>query len=129
MSLLQPDDLVFYKEGGKVMSAGYAVNNIFAEAGISPGTGLQVQSGGGKGGTHGGALPNYVVPTALLLLQQGVNPEYFAKKAESAEVIGDGLYDKLLSLASRRKPRGTPKFNTRRRRRSQNNKTRKRARG
>ena len=128
MSLLQPEDLVFYKEDGKVMSAGYAVNNVFADAGVSPGAGLSGQSGGGKSKTEGGSLPNYVVPTALLLLQQGVNPEYFARKAESVEVVGEGLYDKLLSLASR-KPRGAPKFKTRRRRHSHRNKTRKRTRG
>ncbi len=127
MSLLQPDDLVFYKEDGKVMSAGYAVKNMFTEAGISPGAGLMVQSGGGKGGTEGGALPNYVVPTALLLLQQGVNPEYFAKKAETVEVIGEGLHSRLLSLANNRS-RGAPRFKTRRHRRSHRNKTRKKAR-
>ena len=128
MSLLQPDDLVFYKEDGKVMSAGYAVNNVFADVGVSPGAGVSVQSGGGKNETRGGSLPNYVIPTALLLLQQGVNPEYFAMNAKSVEVVGDDLYDKLLSLASR-KPRGAPKFKTRRNRRSHHNKTRKRTRG
>ena len=45
MSLLQPDDLVFYKEDGKVMSAGYAVNNVFADVGVSLGQVFQFRAG------------------------------------------------------------------------------------
>jgi len=57
MSLLQPDDLVFYKEGGKVMSAGYAVNNIFAEAGISPAPASRSRAEAARAGRMGVRFP------------------------------------------------------------------------
>lgn len=122
MSWLDKDDLVFYKDAntGQLMSAGYKINGIFAELGIPPIQTSQsiLQSGGVReSGCDSTSSPIYAIPTALILLQQGIQPDKFMEVSSSDKVVGEDLYSKLLKLAGR-KSRQSLKRTMRKRQRS-----------
>ena len=95
------NDLVYYQKGNKVKALGYTIENALLEKGLP----VFGQSGGGQ------ALGNLVVPAGLLLLQQTfqgnedkddkdnnetASPINNVEDRNNVEVIGEGLFDKLL---------------------------------
>jgi len=115
------NDLVYYQKGGKVKALGYTIDNILLEKGMP----VLGQSGGGH------PLGDLVVPAGLLLLQQtfkgvvdDVGTSSTLKNVEdrkNVEVIGEGLFDKLLQLVSIKQK----KRHTQRRKRKRKKHTRK----
>ena len=126
------NDLVYYQKDGKVKALGYTIENALLEKGLP----VFGQSGGGK------ALGNLVVPAGLLLLQQTfrgdnddknddgnngtASPINNVEDRNNVEVIGEGLFDKLLQLMNTKQNKQAR--HTQRRKRKRKKHTRKRPR-
>lgn len=121
------NDLVYYQKGGKVKALGYTIENALLEKGLP----VFGQSGGGH------ALGNLVVPAGLLLLQQTFQSDNDGddnnetsstlnnvEDRKNVEVIGEGLFDKLLQLMNTKQKKRC----TQRRKRKRKKHTRKRSR-
>ena len=115
----RPDDLVMFRQDGKVMSGGYRVNSLLMSGGKSPITSYF------KGGSlerrndldeneideyvnDGNKDPfnNLAVPAGILLIvQQPTQSEYEKKtyaneKYRDCDMLSDDIYDKLFEYAS-----------------------------
>ena len=125
------NDLVYYQKDGKVKALGYTIENALLEKGLP----VFGQSGGGQ------ALSNLVVPAGLLLLQQTfqgnedkddqdnnetASPINNVEDRNNVEVIGEGLFDKLLQLMNTKQKKQAR--HTQRRKRKRKKHTRKRSR-
>lgn len=112
-----PEDLVFNKQDGKIMSGGFLINNIFlnndAPALKTNNADLDRQLGGSKLDKNVSSIfKDLAVPAGLLYLQEKSVPHYRPENYGSNEVVEDTLYDKLLKLAepnSNKKKRQTKK--------------------
>ena len=113
---------------GKIMSAGYAINSKILQGGMPAISTVKTQKGG--------SIQSLAVPAGLFLLQQSIKSKTNALdniKISEPEVIGDDLYDRLLSLVdtekkvTKRTKKRTTKRTTKRstRRKSAKRKTRK----
>ncbi len=94
---MDADNFVYHKDGGKVMAAGYSINSKLLEGGIPAIANYKIQKGG--------SIETLAVPAGLFLLQQSISSKTNAldKIEKEPEVIGEGLYDKLLELMEPRK--------------------------
>ena len=97
------NELVMYKENGKIYSAGFTVNSVMLQHGISPIRGGGVTKAGGTGTPHE-IFDNLAIPAGLyyfdseLVDQQGGNAESSKYINEDAHV-SDKFYSTLLGLA------------------------------
>jgi hypothetical protein len=97
--VFEDNELVMYKENGKIYSAGFTVNSVMLQHGISP-----IISGGGRGEKTGGmegSFNNLAIPAGLYYfdgLQQGGSVESGKYINEDAH-ISDDFYSTLLGLA------------------------------
>jgi hypothetical protein len=94
---MDAENFVYHKNNGKVMAAGYSINNRLLEGGIPAISNYKIQKGG--------KLETLAVPAGLFLLQQSIHTKSNAleKIEKESEVIGDSLYDKLLELMEPKK--------------------------
>jgi hypothetical protein len=114
--IMNNENFVFMKEGNKVMAGGYEVDSAMLREGL-PAIG-NIQKGGG-------GLDTLAVPAGLFLLQQHVKggPNPYVTNDDSPSVIGDDLYDKLLSLMTTGDKKKKKRF-TRRKKSSAKRRTR-----
>ena len=119
MNIFSSEDMIFNKKNGQVTAGGWNINSELLQNDFP--LSASAQSGGGKGG---GSLENLAVPAGLIILKNMIdsntkNP--IKDLLEEPKVIGDGLFDKLLSLAARKK---RSSHDTRKVRTKRKNKTR-----
>ena len=115
---MSTDDMIFNKKNGKVTAVGWDINSELLQNDFP--LCAHAQSGGGDGN----ALQNLAVPAGLILLKNMIdsntkNP--IRDLLEEPKVIGEGLFDKLLNLAARKK---RSSHDTRKVRKKRKNKTR-----
>ena len=118
-SVISNDDMIFNKKDGNITAMGWNINSELLQNDFP--LAANFQSGGGQGEV----LQNLAVPAGLILLKNMIDSN--TKKPirdllEEPKVIGDGLFDKLLSLAGRKK---RSSHDTRKVRKKRKNKTRK----
>jgi hypothetical protein len=80
-------------KGGKITSGGYSINSKILQGGMPAISTVEMQKGGG--------MQSLAVPAGLFLLQQSIKSKTNALDnvvVSEPEVIGDDLYDRLLSL-------------------------------
>ena len=92
-----PDDLVFYQEGGNIMSGGFSINNMFL-SGNQPALKTMNSIKFQEGGSISSIFKDLAVPAGLFHLQQNPTKHFLPSTFGSNEVIEDTLYDKLLKL-------------------------------
>jgi len=105
---MDTENFIYHKQGGRVMSAGYSINNKLLEGGIPALVQYKNQKGGG--------IESLAVPAGLFLLQQSISSKTNALDIieKEPEVISEGLYDKLLKLMEpKQKRKQKQKRNTR----------------
>ena len=94
---LGPSDLVFYQEGGNIMSGGFLINNIFL-GGNQPVLKTINSSKTQSGDSVSSIFKDLAVPAGLFHLQQNPTKHFLPSTFGSNEVVEDTLYDKLLKL-------------------------------
>jgi len=111
---MDSENFIYHKQNGQVMSAGYAINSKLLEGGIPALANYKIQKGG--------SLESLAVPAGLFLLQQSITSKTNALETieKEPEVIGEGLYDKLLELMD-------PKTSTKKKKVKQKRKTRRKS--
>ena len=111
---MDAENFIYHKQGGQVMSAGYSINNKLLEGGIPALVQYKNQNGGG--------IESLAVPAGLFLLQQSITSKTNALETieKEPEVIGEGLYDKLLELMD-------PKTSAKKKKKKQKRKTRRKS--
>ena len=119
MSNLSAKDFVFHRDQDNVYSGGFKVQSSLMRQGLP----IFEKQRGGSGASA--LLSELAVPAGLLYLQQNT-PSKMGKIARSSTTknggtVPDGLYDKLLNLATVSKP----KNKTLKRNNQKNNRTRK----
>ena len=100
MTHFSGDDLIFYKENGKILSGGYSIDSILLKNNISPMTTLNTnQMGGGKNVSS--SFENLAVPAGLLYLHNSKtkNDNDFNNEYQEHVPLNDDLHDKLFKLA------------------------------
>jgi len=110
-------DMIFNKTKDGITAGGWNINSELLQNDFP--LVAHSQSGGGSG-----VVQNLAVPAGLIILQNMIdsntkNP--IKDLIEEPKVIGDGLFDKLLSLAARKK---RSSHDTRKVRKKRKNKTR-----
>ena len=124
---MEDSDLVFYEENGETKSLGYKVNNSL----INRLPAMIMTGGGGKGSKKGKtAQKTYAVPAGLYLLHEKIQSTTKRSQqggSNEVGVIGDDLYERLLSLAAptARGRRKKASHKTRKKRRTSKRRTRK----
>lgn len=91
------NDMIFNKTDGKVTALGWNVNSELLQNDFP----LSSQVGGGAGFAQ-----NLAVPAGLIILANMVDSKTkspFKDLLEEPAVIGENLYDKLLSLAGKKR--------------------------
>jgi hypothetical protein len=111
---MDSENFIYHKQNGQVMSAGYAINSKLLEGGIPALANYKIQKGG--------SLESLAVPAGLFLLQQSITSKTNALETieKEPEVIGEGLYDKLLELMD-------PKTSAKKKKKKQKRKTRRKS--
>lgn len=100
ISMLSPEDLVFYQENGNIMSGGYLIDSILLKEGLSPITTFN-QSGGDNSEKVSNIFENLAVPAGLFYKYKKGSPinEYISNnthKGEQKEVtLSDDIHDQL----------------------------------
>ena len=117
-NVISNDDMIFNKKDGNITAMGWNINSELLQNDFP--LAANFQSGGGQGEV----LQNLAVPAGLILLKNMIDSN--TKKPirdllEEPKVIGDGLFDKLLSLAGRKK---RSSHDTRKIRKKRKNRTR-----
>ena len=97
LNQLGAEDFVVYSEGGKIMSGGFSINNMFL-SGNQPALKTMNSSKFQAGGSISSIFKDLAVPAGLLHLQQNPTNHYLPSTFGSNEVVEDTLYDKLLKL-------------------------------
>jgi hypothetical protein len=111
---LNTDDLVFCKGPEGITAGGYTINSALMGGNSAP---IATMNGGKAGGSVSSVFKDLAVPAGLLYMQRSIAARH--KHEKTNDMIPDGLYDKLFSLAEeeeKKKPR--KKRDTRRKRAS-----------
>ena len=112
---LNSNDLVFYQEGGNVMSGGYKLNSIFLQNGVSPmqtnntkkrQKGLESESDSDSSNSPSldkevsSLFNDLVIPVGLFLNNSKLFPENKVpfKQYEEHTMISDDIFDKLFKM-------------------------------
>ena len=113
---LNSNDLVFYQEGGNVMSGGYKLNSIFLQNGVSPmqtnninnekkrQKGLESDSGSEKSPSLdkevSSLFNDLVIPVGLFFNNSKMFPENKVpfKQYEEHTMLSDDIFDKLFKM-------------------------------
>ena len=101
--VFEGNELVMYKQDGKIYGGGFTVNSIMLQHGISPITRVNVGGGSGtkKGGGVSDSFSNLAIPAGLYyfdtgLVEQSGGGKYIDK---DEGYMGDDMYSKLMDLA------------------------------
>lgn len=106
MSILNHNDLIFYKQNGQIISGGYSLNSALLKNGISPmqtmNTLEQTQAGGTNKVTKvSDMFTNFAVPSGLYLINTNTNTNIDKPKGyyePQHTMLSDDIYDKLFKL-------------------------------
>ena len=94
-------ELVFYKEGNKVMSAGFSIDSLLLKKGGSIMTSKNNIIGGG-GGQLSHLFQNLGVPAGIsyIEMKQSGGKHAYARDTEEPQILSDDIHAKLLDLVS-----------------------------
>jgi len=95
-------ELVFYKEGNKIMSAGFSIDSLLLKKGGSIMSSKNNIIGGG-GGQLSHLFQNLGVPAGISYIemrQSGGNKHAYARDSEEPQILSDDIHAKLLDLVS-----------------------------
>lgn len=111
MNHFSPVDMIFYKEGDKIMSGGFSIDSLLLHNGISPMYTKNNENnltGGNKSSSVGDIFKNLAVPAGLLYQKNGGKKRDLFKYTEHAEevqggfknnaVLPEDIHDKLLKM-------------------------------
>ena len=109
---LNSNDLVFYQEGGNVMSGGYKLNSIFLQNGVSPmqtnntkkrnkGLESEFENNPSLDKEVSSLFNDLVIPVGLFFNNSKMFPENKVpfKQYEEHSMISDDIFDKLFKMA------------------------------
>jgi hypothetical protein len=105
MSILNHNDLIFYKQDGQIISGGYSLNSALLKNGISPMQTMNTLEQTKTGGTNkvqkvSDMFTNFAVPAGLYLINPNNNnsdkPKGHYEKHHT--MLSDDIYDKLFKL-------------------------------
>ena len=116
---MENDDMCIYKKDGQIKALGWNINSKLLQNDFP--LAAHHQTGGGTAST----IQNLAVPAGLIILKKMIdsNTKPSLKDIiEEPKVIGEDLYEKLLSLAGKKK---RVSHDTRKNRSKRKNKTRK----
>ncbi len=105
MSILNHNDLIFYKQDGQIISGGYSLNSALLKNGISPMQTMNTLEQTKTGGTNkvqkvSDMFTNFAVPAGLYLINP-TNPTIDKPKGHYEThhtMLSDDIYDKLFKL-------------------------------
>ena len=106
MSILNHNDLIFYKQDGQIISGGYSLNSALLKNGISPMQTMNTLEQTKTGGTNkvqkvSEMFTNFAVPAGLYLMNP-INPTNPDKPKGHYDthhtMLSDDIYDKLFKL-------------------------------
>ncbi len=113
-----PHELVYFKSGNEIESAGYKINSILMNQGI-PAMVTDNHNSMIHNDKVSSALNNFAIPAGLLLINQ--KPiKHYTNEEDINEVVNDDLFEKLLKLSE---PPMKKKKNTKRKKISNSKKT------
>jgi hypothetical protein len=94
-------ELVFYKEGGKIMSAGFSIDSLLLKNGGSIMTSKNNIIGGG-GGQLAHLFQDLGVPAGIsyIEMKQSGGKRAYARDTEEPQILSDDIHAKLLDLVS-----------------------------
>ena len=108
MSILNHNDLIFYKQDGQIISGGYSLNSALLKNGISPMQTMNTLEQTKTGGTNkvqkvSDMFTNFAVPAGLYLMNttNTTNPTIDKPKGHydtHHTMLSDDIYDKLFKL-------------------------------
>jgi len=113
---MDSNDMIFNKKDGIITALGWSVNSDLLQNDFPIAANSQI---------GGGAVQNLAVPAGLIILKNMIDSNTKSPindLLEEPRVIGEGLYDKLLNLAGRKK---RSSHDTRKTKSKRKNKTRK----
>jgi hypothetical protein len=101
-SELNPDEMVFYNEGGKIMSGGYSINSMFLNDGLSPMRTMNslesTQAGGGDKSKDkvSSIFDNLAVPAGLFLINNQRSSLTSVGDYMNSEMLPDNIFDEFM---------------------------------
>jgi hypothetical protein len=106
MSILNHNDLIFYKQDGQIISGGYSLNSALLKNGISPMQTMNTLEQTKTGGTNkvqkvSEMFTNFAVPAGLYLMNptNPTNPDKPKGHYDTHHtMLSDDIYDKLFKL-------------------------------
>lgn len=107
MSILNHNDLIFYKQDGQIISGGYSLNSALLKNGISPMQTMNTLEQTKTGGTNkvqkvSDMFTNFAVPAGLYLMNPTNNTNTIDKPKGHYDthhtMLSDDIYDKLFKL-------------------------------
>jgi len=106
MSILNHNDLIFYKQDGQIISGGYSLNSALLKNGISPMQTMNTLEQTKTGGTNkvqkvSEMFTNFAVPAGLYLMNPTNNTKPDKPKGHydtHHTMLSDDIYDKLFKL-------------------------------
>ena len=106
MSILNHNDLIFYKQDGQIISGGYSLNSALLKNGISPMQTMNTLEQTKTGGTNkvqkvSEMFTNFAVPAGLYLMNPTNNTNHDKPKGHydtHHTMLSDDIYDKLFKL-------------------------------
>lgn len=97
---LLPDELLFYKNGDKIMSGGYGINSMFLNDGISPMRTFNSLESGQAGGSNkvSSIFDNLAVPAGLFLLNNQRSSLTSIGNYMNSEMLPDNIFDDFMKV-------------------------------
>lgn len=108
-SELNPDEMIFYQEGGKILSGGYSINSMFLNDGLSPMRTMNntLESGQTAGGNKGSKdkekdkvsnlFDNLAVPAGLFLINNQRSSLTSVGDYMNSEMLPDNIFDQFMN--------------------------------
>ncbi|MDC1321209.1 hypothetical protein N8261_04540 [Flavobacteriaceae bacterium] len=91
-------DFVFMEKGGQITGGGFVFDSPLLKDTITNGSSMDIDKMQKGGGNILSALKDLAVPAGLLYTQKQIQKNNLVKYENNAEVIEEGVYDKLLSM-------------------------------
>ena len=104
MSILNHNDLIFYKQDGQIISGGYSLNSALLKNGISPMQTFNSSQNGGKEDKVSSGFENLAIPAGLYYITQPTSKNHKHKYTDQKNYdkehvpISDDIFDKLFQM-------------------------------
>jgi hypothetical protein len=108
-SELNPDEMIFYQEGGRIMSGGYSINSMFLNDGLSPMRTMNSLESGQSAGKAGAGdknknkekvsnmFDNLAVPAGLFLINNQRSSLTCVGDYMNSEMLPDNIFDQFMN--------------------------------